>query len=140
MSRNPLYLWTTAILLWVGVLGATGVIPQNRLGLQAPLDTAVPNVLQGYVGTDIEIAPEEQRVAGFTDYLFRSYTVPGVDDEGSASGSATPHERLRSPCMSAIMTARHGGRRFTRRRTASLDQVGRPSDLKWLQWKPPTGP
>ena len=44
MIRNPLYLWTAAILLWVGVFGATGVIPQRRVALEAPLGTVVPNV------------------------------------------------------------------------------------------------
>ena len=88
--RNPLYLWTAAILLWLGVFGATGVIPQNRLGLEAPLSAVVPNVLETYVGTDIQIAPEEQSVAGFTDYLFRSYTAPKGDGEGSASASRAP--------------------------------------------------
>ncbi len=90
MIRNPLYLWTAAILLWVGVFGATGVIPQRRLALTAPLDTAVPNVFETYVGTDIELAPDEQRVAGFTEYLFRSYATPGADAEDGASNPRAP--------------------------------------------------
>ena len=90
MIRNPLYLWTAAILLWVGVFGATGVIPQRRLALEAPLDTAVPNVFETYVGTDIELAPDEQRVAGFTEYLFRSYAAPGTDAEDGVSNPRAP--------------------------------------------------
>ena len=90
MNRTP-YLWTAAIFLWVGVFGATGVIPQKRLSLEAPLGTVVPIVLETYVGTDIEIAPEEQRIAGFTDYLFRSYTAPGAESaSASASASRAP--------------------------------------------------
>ena len=94
MIRNPLYLWTAAILLWAGVFSATGVIPQRRLALEAPLDTAVPNVFETYVGTDIELAPEEQRVAGFTEYLFRSYAAPGADGEDRASNPRSVAETL----------------------------------------------
>ena len=64
MIQHPLYLWTTAFLLWVGVFGATGAIPQKRLALDAPLGAAVPNVFDSYVGTDVEISPQEQRAAG----------------------------------------------------------------------------
>ena len=87
MIHNPPYLWTTAILLWVGVFGATGVIPQNRIALEAPLSIVVPNVFGSYVGTDVEIAPEEQRAAGFTNYLLRSYAAPVADGEEDASAS-----------------------------------------------------
>ncbi len=41
MTRSPVYLWTTAFLLWVGVVGATGVIPQKQLSLDLPLDEVV---------------------------------------------------------------------------------------------------
>ena len=85
MIRRPLYLWTVAVLLWVGVLGATGVIPQKRLSLDAPLSAVVPNVLEGYVGSDVEISLEEQRAAGFTDHVLRSYVAPVIDgDEGDS--------------------------------------------------------
>lgn len=76
MIRNPPYLWVTAILLWLGVFAATGVIPQKQLGLKAPLGTVVPNLLESYSGADLEIDPEVQIVAGFSEYLFRSYTAP----------------------------------------------------------------
>ncbi len=85
MIRRPLYLWTVAVLLWVGVLGATGVIPQKRLSLDAPLSAAVPNVLEGYLGSDVEISLEEQRAAGFTDHVLRNYVAPVIDgDEGDS--------------------------------------------------------
>ena len=85
MIQHPLYLWTAAVLLWVGVLGATGVIPQKRLSLDTPLSAAVPNMLEGYLGSDVEISLEEQRVAGFTDHILRNYVAPGADgDEGDS--------------------------------------------------------
>jgi EpsI family protein len=72
----------------VGALGATGVIPQKLLSLDAPLSTTVPNVFDGYVGTDVEIDAEEQRVVGFTEYVLRNYEAPVADggDESPASG------------------------------------------------------
>ena len=90
MIRKPPYLWTAAILLWVGVFAATGVIPQRRLSLDAPLNAVVPSVLNGYVGTDVEISQEEQRAAGFTDYLFRSYTAPRAEGAEDDSASQPP--------------------------------------------------
>lgn len=87
MIQHPLYLWTTAFLLWVGVFGATGVIPQKRLALDAPLGAVVPNVFDSYVGTDVEISPEEQRAVGFTNYVLRSYVAPVADGEEDASAS-----------------------------------------------------
>lgn len=90
MIRKPTYLWTAAVLLWVGVFAATGVIPQQRRSLDAPLDAVVPRVLDGYVGTDVEIGQEEQRVAGFTDYLFRSYAAPEADAMDPDLGAQVP--------------------------------------------------
>lgn len=90
MIHEPRYLWTVAILLWVGVIAATGVIPQQRLSLDAPLNAVVPRTFDGYVGTDVEISPEEQRVAGFTDYLFRNYTAPRAEGMEDASASQPP--------------------------------------------------
>jgi EpsI family protein len=90
MIQKPPYLWIAAILLWVGVFAATGVIPQRRLSLDAPLGAVVPRVLSGYVGTDVEIAPEEQQVAGFTDYLFRTYTAPHAEGAEDDSVSRAP--------------------------------------------------
>jgi EpsI family protein len=87
LIQKPLYLWTAAVFLWLGALGATGVVPQRQLSLNASLGAVVPNVLVGYRGSDVEIGPEEQRVAGFTDYLFRSYVAPvaeGVDVDSVA--------------------------------------------------------
>jgi len=90
MIHEPRYLWTAAILLWVGVFAATGVVPQRRLSLDAPLDAVVPNVLSGYVGAEVEISQEEQRAAGFTDYLFRSYTAPRAEGAENDSASQPP--------------------------------------------------
>ncbi|HKJ01711.1 MAG TPA: EpsI family protein [Longimicrobiales bacterium] len=96
MVPSPKYLWTAAFMVWVGVVGTTGVIPQRRLSLVAPLNTVVPSTLDGYLGTDVEISQEEQRAAGFTDYLMRSYDLmkssdaPGAGGDQAAAGSPLP--------------------------------------------------
>lgn len=87
MTRSPLYLWTAAIVVWLGVFGATGVVPQRRLGLTNPLSAVVPTELEGYVAVDLEIAQDEQEVAGFTNYLLRSYESPMTGNPESESGS-----------------------------------------------------
>lgn len=89
MIRSPTYLWMTAVVLWAGVVGATGVIPQRRLSLTMPLSAAVPNAFNGYLGTDVEISPEEQSAAGFTDYVMRDYELP-VPGGAGASPSPAP--------------------------------------------------
>ena len=90
MIHTPPYLWTAAILLWVGVVAATGVIPQQQLSLAAPLGAVVPNLLESYHGTDVEISPGEQRAAGFTDYLFRRYTASLAEGAEAASDFPVP--------------------------------------------------
>ncbi len=54
----------------------SGVIPQERPSLAAPLETAIPHDIDGYRGRDVEISREEQRVAGFDEYLMRVYEPP----------------------------------------------------------------
>jgi len=88
--RSPAYLWITAFLLWVGVVGATGVIPQRQLSLAAPLSAVAPDSIDGYLGVDVDISPEEQRAAGFTDYVMRSYEPPVADSDELASGQLAP--------------------------------------------------
>ncbi|MDZ4673932.1 MAG: EpsI family protein [Gemmatimonadota bacterium] len=46
---------------------------QESLPLSQPLGLAVPTVLLDLPSADLTISPEEQRVAGMTDYLLRVY-------------------------------------------------------------------
>ena len=94
MSPKPLYLWVAAISIWLGALGATGVIPQKRIPLTAPLGDVVPTVFDSHVGADVEIPLEEQEAAGFTNYLFRSYEAPASDV--AADADPTPGSDLLS--------------------------------------------
>jgi len=100
MIRDPRYLWGAALVLWLGVIGATGVLPQRRRSLEAPLGSVVPIVMEDYVGSDVEVSEEEARVAGFSDYLFRSYSLE-ADPSEETTGleppiDAAPDEDVRA--------------------------------------------
>jgi EpsI family protein len=50
--------------------------------LAKPLDT-LPRVVAGLPGTDVGISPDEQRLAGMSDFMLRTYAVPGAEPEFS---------------------------------------------------------
>ncbi len=72
MSRR-LALWFPAAVLLVGAAMTVGVDTQRALPLRDDLADAVPVRIDGYVGTDEQISPEELKVAGVSDYLFRIF-------------------------------------------------------------------
>lgn len=82
-STNSVHVWIGTALVWVGAIGAAGVIPQKAPQLQAPLSEAVPNVMAAYQGKDLDVSEAEQRVAGFTNYLMRSYAPAHELEAGS---------------------------------------------------------
>jgi EpsI family protein len=65
-------LFIAAGLFGVGCLLIAGVRPQLVTPLPESLD-ALPLTLVGVVGTDQPISEEEQRVAGMSDYMYRTY-------------------------------------------------------------------
>ena len=65
--------WAPGSILSVGVLLTLGLGPQKSLDLRAPLETVVPRQIDGVAGQDIPVTEAEARVAGFDDYLLRSY-------------------------------------------------------------------
>ena len=65
-------LFIAAALFGVGCLLISGVRPQLVTPLPASLD-ALPQTLAGVPGTDQPISEEEQRVAGMSDYMYRTY-------------------------------------------------------------------
>lgn len=69
--------WAPAMILWAGVALISGVRGQREMELRRPLDETVPREILGMTGTDQEVSPQEARVAGFTDYLVRTYAEPG---------------------------------------------------------------
>ena len=74
--KRELWRWAAAIVLSLGILLTMGIQRQKRLPLRAPLDTSIPMQLYGYGGQNIMLSQDEQRVAGFTDYLMRVYERP----------------------------------------------------------------
>lgn len=65
--------WAPGSILSVGVFLTLGLGPQRSLELRQPLQDVVPVEIEGLQGVDVEVSRAEARVAGFDDYLFRSY-------------------------------------------------------------------
>jgi EpsI family protein len=76
---NRRWKWVPAIALACGALLTMGVGRQRSLPLAQPLATVVPAEINGYVAQDVPISDAEARVAGFSDYLFRTYEWGTVD-------------------------------------------------------------
>jgi EpsI family protein len=65
--------WIPGVLLAGGCLLLLGVNRQQTVSLSAPL-SGVSHTFAGYVGTDLEIPKADQKVAGMSTYLFRTFT------------------------------------------------------------------
>ena len=74
--------WAPALILWVGVALTSGVRSQRAMELRRPLGETVPTEIAGATGTEQEVSAEEARVAGFTDYLLRTY-IASPEDAGT---------------------------------------------------------
>ncbi len=88
--------WVPAIVLTIGALLTMGVARQRSLPLAQPLATAIPTEIHGYVAQDVLISDAEAEVAGFSDYLFRTYEMEG---EMSPSGEPLREEGSQSPTV-----------------------------------------
>ena len=66
--------WPPAILLVVGAVLSLGIGGQRRLPLREPLDRVVPRVIGGAQAVDMTLSAEEQRVAGMSSYVARTYS------------------------------------------------------------------
>lgn len=65
--------WPPAIVVVAGAVLSMGIGAQRRLPLRQPLDRVVPRSIEGAQAVDMKLSPEEQRVAGMSSYLARSY-------------------------------------------------------------------
>lgn len=65
--------WIPGGLLSVGCLFTLFIDRQQEVPLAAPL-SSLPTVVAGHRGTDRPITEEEQRVAGMTNYSFRTFS------------------------------------------------------------------
>jgi len=71
---SPLLKWLPAAVFGLGAFSVHGLGPQEAMDLRMELEAAVPRGLEGYdEGEDVEVSEEEARVAGFSDYLMRTY-------------------------------------------------------------------
>ena len=78
---NPVvHRWAPFALLAVGAAYTVGIDTQRAMTLRQPLSATVPAEWSGLRGTDIQLSPEEVRVAGMTTYLARAYRPdPGAE-------------------------------------------------------------
>ena len=75
--REPVR-WIPGLLLSFGVV-VNVVLVTGRVKptpLAAPIE-GISRVLDGLAGTDVVVSEDEQRVAGFTDYVLRTHNVEG---------------------------------------------------------------
>ncbi len=76
--REPVR-WIPGLLLGMGVL-VNAILVTGRVRptpLAAPI-SGIQQVFDGVPGTDVVVPEDEQRVAGFTDYILRTHDVDGV--------------------------------------------------------------
>jgi EpsI family protein len=67
--------------LALGAVLSAGIGQQQTMELRAPLETALPDSIEGLVGRDVTVSDAEAEVAGFTDYAMRVYES-GTGDPG----------------------------------------------------------
>lgn len=71
--------WIPASVFIVGAILVFGASTSQRvMYLRAPLDEAVPRVIEGVEGRDLEISEAEQRVAGMDRFVLREYAGPDI--------------------------------------------------------------
>lgn len=76
--------WAPPAVLTLGAILTVGIDLQRDMPLRAPLDTTVPTEIAGFVGEDLTVSKQEQRVAGMSDYLYRVYAPPGAAETAAA--------------------------------------------------------
>jgi EpsI family protein len=96
--------WAPAGLFLIGAGLVTGMVaPQRDMALQAPLGSVIPKSLNGFEGEDQTLSDSEAQVAGFDDYLLRTYAGPEGSGEEWVSlyvgyyGSQTQGRTIHSP-------------------------------------------
>jgi len=65
--------WIPVAILTGGILLVQTIGRQSPMPLTRPLNE-IPIVLEGYEGRELKVSPEEQRVAGMSSYVSRSYS------------------------------------------------------------------
>lgn len=84
MSRAVLLRWAPAAVLVVGALFTVGIDHQQAVPLRHGLPDALPRAIGAWEGRDLTIPDAELQAAGVTDYLFRAFQLPGVEEAAIA--------------------------------------------------------
>lgn len=77
--------WAPVAVLAVGLLLTGSSSTARAIPLRAPLASSLPSAIGEFQGSDLTISAAEQRVAGMSDYLMRSYERPGSNGAGAFS-------------------------------------------------------
>lgn len=75
---NRVVAWAPAGVLTVAATFTLGIGTQRSMPLRAPLETAIPNQILGFSGSDVQLTAGERRVTGVTNYLVRNYAPPAA--------------------------------------------------------------
>ena len=68
-------IWIPALILTFGAFATLRVRTHESMALRAPLSGAIPTVLEGYNGNDIELSANERATTGVSTYLLRNYSA-----------------------------------------------------------------
>jgi len=79
--------WAPTLILLVGCALTQGGRTQRSMALREPLQSVIPSVIEDAHGTDVQLSESEQRVAGMTDYLLRTYNPGGIAADSAAAWS-----------------------------------------------------
>lgn len=73
MSVRSVRMWVPVGLLGLGCALLLLAKQQEAVPLTIPVDAALPDTLLGFPSRDLEISPEEQRIAGMTSFVLRTF-------------------------------------------------------------------
>jgi len=76
--RERFWRWAPSVVMTAGVVLTMGIDRQRAMGLDQPLDAAVPERWGPYRADNLSLTPGEARAAGVHDYLLREYR-PAAD-------------------------------------------------------------
>ncbi|MFW6201550.1 MAG: exosortase C-terminal domain/associated protein EpsI [Gemmatimonadota bacterium] len=82
MNGHVARVWTPTVILALGCVLVVGIDSQKAMSLRQPIESAVPERIEGFVAEEVPISEAERTSAGMTDYLLRLYSPAG---EGAAN-------------------------------------------------------
>lgn len=78
MSARELRVWVPVGLLGLGCAMLLLAKQQESAPLPVPVEAILPDTLLGFPSRDLDISPEEQRIAGMTNFVLRTFGADSV--------------------------------------------------------------